>query len=246
MSVFLKNVSELLKGEDINEQQALYLIFLKDEIQYEIDEKDLLELVVNKLVLNNAVAKSLLSRSKSSKKGVLEPKFEFELSKEVYEMLCRKVCNKNFKTGFLQLPEGETDLTYTSEEYLNGEEELAPMFWTLLFLFPSKGEPNKRWEKLFIGDFYDGIPLRNRSKDAGRLFVTAARKYDMGALLLGTYRYIKDNVKEKKAYITTIPKYLKMHSEYTRQAALDIQKAKKVEELFKEPGKSAGVKNVIL
>jgi len=246
MSVFLNNVSELLDSGDITKSQALYLIFLNDEIIYPIDDKELLELVANKYVLNNKVTKRLTTKSKSKATSSLTAIFENDISKGVYVHLCKKFCNKNPDTGFIQLPEGEDDLTFTADEYLNKEIEIAPMFWVMLFMFPVRGETNKRWEKAFINNFYTGIPLRRRSKEAGSRFVTMARKYDMGAFLLGLYRYIKDNVKGDQAYITTIPKYLKTHMEYTRQALIDIKRAKTVAELFKDRATNNGVKNVVL
>ena len=246
MSVFLNNVSELLGSEDINEKQAIYLIFLKDEIDYELGKKDLLELVINKYVLNNKVTKLLTTKRKSTSSSSIEAIFENDISKEAYKYICTKMCNKDSKSGFLALPEGEEDLSYTASEFLDKEIDIAPMFWALLFLFPTKGEPNKRWEKAFLGDFYDGMPLRKRSKEAGNAFRKMAKEYDMGAFLLGTYRYIKESVHGGKAYVTTIPKYMKIHSEYTRVALIDIKRAKKVEELFKDSSKSKGVKNVIL
>jgi hypothetical protein len=247
MSVFLKNIKSLLDDSTIDREQALYLIFLKSEIEYPIDDKKLLSLVIRKYVLNNKVSKKLINnrKIKNLDQAELQPYFTNELSKDVYKYICTRVCLKDPKTEYLLLPEGEENLDFTASEYLENELAIAPFYWTVLFLFPTAGEKNKRWESVFLGDFYDGVPLRIRSKESAKLFLKEARKNDMGAILLGMYRYIKASIRDKKAYITTIPKAFKSYDEYYRQALIDIKKAKTVKELFKEKGNS-NVKNIIL
>lgn len=245
MSIFLSNLKEMLDDKTLSSEQVLYMVFKEKDIDYPIEEDDLLDLVVKKHIVNNKLSKTLFE-TKKVPQGKVKAKFINDISKEVSVYICERLCLKDKKTGFLQLPNDETDLTYTAEEYLGKEHGIALYYWMFLFMFPSKGDNNKRWEKVFLGDFYTGVPLRIRSKFVGNKFLSVARNKDMGAFLLATYRFIQGNIHGNKAFITTMPKYIKDYREWYDTALADIKKAKDVKSLFKSNSSNTGVKNVIL
>ncbi|MCK5788682.1 MAG: hypothetical protein KAH32_06775 [Chlamydiia bacterium] len=231
MSLFLTNIAHFVRGKEITESQALYMILLKDEIPYPIKSESLLQLAVKKLVVNGKIGRRMYSSRKFEIKGSILPKFESEVSEKVVNRLCKVICNTT-EEGNIKLPNGET-MQETVDKYLGGEAFIADFFWTFLFLFPSEGTPNMRWEKHFIGDFYDGIPLRSRSKSLGEMFKTMAKTKDMGAFLLGAYRYIQSNIRGNKAFITTPIKFFKVYDEFYSTALYDIKTTKNVNSLFK-------------
>lgn len=230
MSLFLSNITHFVRNKEITEGEALYVILLKDEIPYPVTDASLLKLATKKIVVNGKIGRTMYASRNFDIKGSVLPKFNTDISKEVANRLCKLLCHT--LKGEIKLPGNET-MTDTSEKYLSGETFLADFFWTFLFIFPSEGAANIRWEKHFIGDFYDGVPLRSRTKTLGDKFKTMAKTKDMGAFLLATYRYVQVNLRGNKAYITTPVKFFKLYDEYYDIALADIEAAKDVNSLFK-------------
>ena len=246
MSTFLKNIKELGKKGAIDKEQSLYLIFLEAGMDIQITAPKLLALTKAKYIESGKIAKSLYKELEDIKlKGTIEPLYTTDVSKEVVKKICTYVCVK--ENGILRVPGGDEDpVGFTSEEYLGGEMAIAYHYLIMLFLFPTEGDANRRWIKHFLGAPYTGVPLRKRSKSSGKAFKTLAKKRDMGAFLLGTYRYIKSVTKGDKAFVTTIPKYLKEYEDWYYQALADMKEAKDVKDLFKTTSDDTGIINVIL
>lgn len=238
MSIFLDNIREYLEDERISEKQALYLMFLKEEIEYPIEPDDLMSLVEDGFITNNRISKGLLTQVRETSKltGTIRAEYMSEISKEVTAKLARMFCMRNKKTGLVKLPgdEGEENpVARTAEKYLRNEGLVAYHFIIFLYLFPVKSPYNKKWEKHFTGSPYKGPKLRNRSKITGSLFLKAIKTRDMGAFLYGTYLYIESCIQGNESFITTIPKYLKELDEWYYIAVEAIKNAESVEDLFK-------------
>lgn len=246
MSLLLINLKSLLDSKVIDKDQMLFLVYADIQTVFPITAPKLKDLVTRGYIKSGAVGKGLYKEmEKVTVKGTIAPIYVNGVSKEVVQHLCRLLCVK--KNGKLHIPGKDDDpLSTTAKVYLKDEYGLAYHYLIMLFLFPGDGDINKRWEKHFLGVKYEGLPLRIRSKSTGRDFVKLAKTKDMGALLLGTYRYIKSCTKGDKAYVTTIPKYLKMHDDWYDQALEDIEGAENVNELFTITGEDTGLMNVVL
>jgi hypothetical protein len=239
MSIFLDNVRDYLEENRITDKQALYLIFTKAEISYYIDDDNImLELVEAGFIKNNRISPSLLTEVRETSKlsGTIRANYVNDISKDVTAKLARLFCVRNTTTGLVKLPgdEGEADpVAVTAEKYLQKEGLIAYHYIIFLYLFPVKSTFNRKWEKHFTSTEYKGAMLRQRSKITGSLFLKAVKNKDMGAFLYGTYLYIASTIQGNKAYITTIPKYLKEYDEWYYIALELIKNAKTVDELFK-------------
>lgn len=238
MSIFLDNIREYLEDERITENQALYLIFTKDEIEYPIDADDLMPLIEDGFITNNRISKGLLTevRETSQLSGTIKANYSSEISKEVTKKLAKMFCMRDKKTGKVRLPgdEGEENpVARTAEKYLRNEGLVAYHFIIFLYLFPVKSPYNRKWEKHFTGIAYKGAKLRTRSKVTGGLFLKVVKNKDMGAFLYGTYLFIESSIQGNQSFITTIPRYLKEMDEWYYMAEEAIKKAGSVEDLFK-------------
>jgi hypothetical protein len=238
MSIFLDNVREYLEDERITEAQALYLMFLKEEIAYPIEADDLMDLIEGGFIKSNRVSPELFREVRETSKlsGTIKANYMNDISKEVTAKLAKMFCMRNTKTGLVKLPgdEGEENpVATTAEKYLRKEGLVAYHFIIFLYLFPVKGPFNRKWEKHFTGTEYKGPKLRNRSKVTGSLFLKVVKNKDMGAFLYGTYLFIESSIQGDRSYITTIPKYLKEFDEWYYTAEELIKNADTVDDLFK-------------
>lgn len=245
MSVFLNNISGFIDSGEITISDALYLIFLKEEVVFTIEEPRLAHLVANKFIKGNRPGSKMYVEKAAAVTGTVAPKFTNDISKEVYKYICKRVCLQA-ASGDIALLGGDTEITETSSKYLLSEDLLVFPYMLFLYLFPSEKIPNLRWEKHFIGgEKYSGMPLRHRNVRSGKKFVSIAKSKDMGAFILGTYRYIQSTIRDGKAFVTTVPKYLKAYDDWYSIALIDINKAKRVSDLFKE-GIDTGVRGSVL
>lgn len=242
MSIFLENIKLALDKELIDEGQAMYLIFTKEEIKYDIDAEDLFALTKLKYIVNGRIGKALLSQDsviEPTISGTIKPLYFNDISAQIPKELLRRLANHDGK-GNLILPGDDNSIKYTADQYLQNEGLVAFHFILLLFLFPVEGDTNKRWEKHFAGFKYKGARLRTRSKKTGRHFLKIVRKKDMGAFLYGTYLYIKSCIRENKAYVKTIPKYLDEYEDWYNEAYAIIKDTKDVQKLFKQDNAREG------
>jgi len=214
MKVLLNNLKDLLKNKKINAKQALYLVFLREEISIHISSNDLRGLVKNKYIVGNSVAFTLLVDKKEfdikTLSGTLEPKYNLEFSNEVVKSLCSLFCVYNEENEIVFPGDSYTTPESIASQFLQDEQILVYYFLIFLFMFPVKGNvANKRWEKHFTKTRYTGALLRVKSKQLGSLFIKASKKYDMGTILLATYLFISDSIVEGKPFIKKPIKFLK-------------------------------------
>lgn len=246
MSLFLNNLKKLHKKKVIDIDQLTYLVFADAKIAFGITAPKLKKLVDLKYITGGKVNPTLYKELSDVKvKGTIAPIYTYDLSKEVVKYVCKRLCVKD--GDIIAVPGNHKEpLTHTAETYLGGEHALAYPYLIFLFLFPGNGKSNRRWEKFFLGTAYDGVPLRIRSVSTARTFVKMSKKKDMGAFMLGTYRFIKANIRGEKAYITTIPKYLAQYDSWYDQALDDIKDADSIEALFSNGSVDTGTMNVVL
>lgn len=235
-SVLLENLKEAIDLEKIDESQALYLIYLKENLVYDgIEPEDLLHLTTLGYLRNGKLTKKVLSQDgvKDVISGTIKPKYFNDVSSQIPKKLIKILGNKA-EDGSLKLLGGDESINDTARKYLAKEGLIAYHFLTFLFIFPIQGETNKRWEKHFTRFPYKGAKLRTRSRRTGKNFVKIVKSKDMGAFLYGTYLYMKSCIRENKAYVKTIPNYLEEYEDWYLMAYEAIDKAESVDELFKD------------
>jgi hypothetical protein len=234
MSIILDNIKIALEECLIDTSQALYLIYTYNKIEYPIEALKLLELSKLKYIVNNKIGKTLITEDDvvMSLSGTIKPIYNSVISAEIPKKLCRLLCEKDSK-GKLRLPGTEDSIEHTAKNYLNNEGLIAYQYIIFLFMFPTYGEGNKRWERHFTGKEYEGARLRVRSGSSAVTFKRIVKTRDMGIFLYGTYLFIKSCIRENKTYVKTIRNYLREYKDWYDMAKEVIDKADSVDELFK-------------
>lgn len=237
MEILLENLQNLLLNKKINKNQALYIIYKFNNLEYSITDILLYQLIDAGYINGNKVDKSLLITTRGTVNkltGSIMPKFNSDISSAMPKKLCKLFCVVNAK-GTLHLPGGTAEETvqYTATKYLQGEGLITYHYLILLYMFPLVGKTNRKWEKHFTKTEYKGPRLRLRSKVHGRKFKAISRKRDMGVFLYGTYLYVASCIQGNKSYITTVNKYLDEYEEWYNEAADAIINARKIEDLFR-------------
>lgn len=232
MTVLLENIKKLLKKKKINTAQALYLIYAQNEISIPIGKESLRKLVKDNYIVGNSVAFSLRMDKKVYDKhtlrGSLTPNYTIEKSSEMVKKLCSLFCEYD-KNNELIFP-GDEYVTpeQIANQFLQKEEILVYYFLIFLFMFPIRSKENKRWERHFTKTRYTGAQLRTKSKALGTKFIKVAKKYDMGAILFGTYLFISDSIVGGKPFIKKPMSFLKDDFEtYVSRAAFQLKKLDK-------------------
>ena len=238
MEILLENLQSLIASKEITKNQALYLIYKYNGLEYKIANKQIFKLQTKGLIKSNKVDKSLLITTRGTVNkltGSIIPKFNSDIASEMPKKLCKLFCVVNSK-GTLHLPGGtsEDSVQYTATKYLQGEGLITYHYLILLYMFPLAGKTNRKWEKHFTKTEYKGPRLRLRSKVHGRKFKAIARKRDMGIFLYGTYLYVASCIQGSKSYITTVNKYLDEYEEWYNEAATAISNARRIEDLFRK------------
>jgi hypothetical protein len=247
MTILLSNIYTALELDVINKEQALYLIFTSQDLGYPITPEDLLALTQLRYIEGGKVGRTLLQTESVSKKltGTIAAKYDYELSKQVTKKLCKLLCEIG-KDGNVYFPGGENSIDHTAENYLRGEGLIAYHYIIFLYLFPTVGENNKRWEKHFTQTQYNGARLRIRNANNSKIFLRIAKKVDMGVFLYGTYLFIQASLDGKKTFIKSINNYLAEYQEWYLDAEQKIKKAKSIEELFTKQKNAENLVNIVL
>ncbi|MCK5787712.1 MAG: hypothetical protein KAH32_01775, partial [Chlamydiia bacterium] len=194
MSIFLSNLKELNKSRVIDDEQMLYLIYADAGLTIQIKAAKLQALIVKGYFKQGRVQKLLYKALEPTvATGTVMPLYLTEISKEVTKKLCKMFCIK-VKGNIYVAGGGDDPIEYVAKEYLKKEFGVTYHYLIMMAMFPGKGKYNKKWEAHFLGSTYKGVPLRIKSKDTGAKFIAAAKTKDMGALLLGTYRYIQSTI----------------------------------------------------
>lgn len=234
MTIVLNNIYDALEADLIDEEQALYLIYTHNKIDYPIDGQKLLKLTKLKYITSNRLGRKLLVEDdvKADLKGTIKARYDTKISGEVAAKLMRLLAEKDPETGKMKLPGTDDTVKHTAKAYLSGEELIAYHYIIFLFMFPTYGDVNKRWEKHFTGQEYKGARLRVRSKSTATAFKKIAKSKDMGVFLYGTYLFIQSCIRENKTYIKTIKNYMREYREWYDMAEEAIKKAKSIDNLF--------------
>lgn len=234
MNILLNNIYASLEQGIIDKEQALYLIYTYNSIDYPIDAVPLFELTKLKYVVGNKIGKELLIENNInlSLSGTIKAFYESEISKQIPQKLLHLVCSKGEKPGSVYLPDNEQSIQTTADVYLDKEGLIAHHYIIFLNLFPTIKEKNRKWEAHFTGFPYKGVRLRIRSKRTGKAFKRIAKTRDMGVFLYGTYLFIQSCIRENKTYIKTIPHYLEEYEDWYEEAKEAINKSTDVNSLF--------------
>lgn len=249
MEKLLRGVKASLEADLINESQALYLLYKDCAMDYPIDPVDLLNLTKEKFIVSNRVGRRAYLNASPDfvLSGKIQPKYETDLSKEVVLQLCSYLCVRDPKTKEIQYPGSDNTLEDTATNYLGGEGLIAYHYLIFLFMFPVRGETNKRWQKHFYsGKEYKGARLRVRSQANANKFKRIAEVYDMGVFLYGTYLFIQSCVQDKGTFVKTIPNYFLEFRDWYDEAKEEMSKVKTAKELFKKNRPTDGRINVML
>lgn len=249
MEKLLRGVKKSLEAEHLNESQALYLLYKHCAMDYPIDPVDLLDLTKEKFIVNNRVGRrAYLSVDDAFVlSGKIQPKYESDVSREVVLQLCSYLCVKDPKTNKIQYLGSDNCIEDTATNYLNGEGLIAWHYLIFLFMFPVRGETNKRWQKhFFSGNEYKGARIRVRSQANATKFKKIAEVYDMGIFLYGTYLFIQSCIQDKGSFVKTIPNYYLEFRDWYEEAKLAMSKVKTAKELFKKNRPTDGRINVMI
>lgn len=248
MTVLLNNLYDALEEGLISKEDALYLVYTHQNIDFPITPVNLLALTKLKFIVGGKVGKRLLTDESPVTKltGTIAPIYLSEVSKEIPKKLCRLLCVNDKLTGKLKLPGTEDTVEHTAKHYLGGEGLIAYHYLIFLFLFPVAGEYNKRWEKHFTGYEYTGARLRVRSKGTASKFKKIVKTKDMGVFLYGTYLFIKSCIKDNRTFVKTITNYAAEYQEWYDEALEKVQATKSVDDLFKVTVAKEGRLNVTL
>ena len=249
MTILLKKVMSALEEALINEKQAMYLIYTYNGLPYPITAKELVALTKLKFIVGNKVGSILYTEESviTKQSGTMLPIYKYELSKEIPKKIASLVAVKAAEGDDFVFPNREKTVDDTAKNYLGGEGLIAYHYLIFLFLFPTEGEYNKRWEKHFLGKFpYKGAPLRHRTKGSATAFKRVVKNRDMGVFLYGTYLFIKSGIQENKTYIKTITNYFLEFEGWYDKAEAQIKKAKSLNELFNNKAHNEGRLNIAI
>lgn len=115
---------------------------------------------------------------------------------------------------------------------MDGNKELAGLYMTWLWLFPTNGKDNKSWEYLF-GTKYDNVVLRRSTDMSINNFIKMAKKYDIGIYILATFMFIKSHIKEDgKCFIPKIENYFKSQMDWYDEAVELVDESESKEDIY--------------
>jgi hypothetical protein len=249
MTILLNNIYTALELQVIDTEQAMYLIYTYNNVDFPITAPKLFELTSLKYIVSGKIGKLLRTEESIALdiKGTIKPIYNSEISKKIPSKILNLVGVKDPITNTLKFPSGEVTTKHTAEKFLGGEGLIAYHYLIFLFMFPIEGENNKRWEKHFNNGFqYKGSRLRLRSKGTASAFKRVVKKRDMGVFLYATYIFIQSSIRENKAYVKSVTNYLSEYEEWYIEAEYKIKKAKDLESLFKVSTAKEGRLNVAI
>ena len=248
MSIFISNIKKALDLKLIDQEQALYLVFIQDDITYPISATKLLELTRLKYIISNRIGKVLYTEDnvKLHLKGTLKANYTSELSAKIPAHICKLLCVKNVATQKIKFINDDDSINVTADKFLGGEGLVAYHFLIFLFLFPLRGETNDRWQKHFTGKPYKGARIRVRSKKTGKLFLRAIKNKDMGIFLYGTYLFIKSCIQEDRTFVKTIQNYMLEYEDWYLEAEEIVNKSTTIQQLFRNTVSNEGRINVVI
>jgi hypothetical protein len=249
MTILLNNIYTAIELQLIDTDQAMYLIYTSESIDYPITAQKLLALTKLKYIVSGKIGKDLFIEENVALdiKGTIKPIYNTEISKKIPTKILNLVGVKDPITNNLRFPSGEITIQQTADNFLGGEGLIAYHYLIFLFMFPIEGENNKRWEKHFNNSFpYKGARLRLRSKGTALAFKKVVKKKDMGVFLYATYLFVQSSIRENKAYVKTITNYISEYEEWYIEAEVKIAKAKNLESLFKVVMATEGRLNVAI
>jgi hypothetical protein len=209
-SAFIFELRDVMKEHALTLDQAIYLLALVEDIDWESTAADALALVSKGLIRDNKVNQTLLFRTRPPIQGVLDLNFESK-SRSTEETL--RIAH-NIEAKLVTSTHLTNEYRKTvADEYFKGDLNIARYYIIFRHLFPVKDiKANANWNKHF-GMNYAGITLWDSHVRVAKKFHELYRKKDIGLLLSGLYYYVKDslNYESDMCYITKPYKYLQAY-----------------------------------
>jgi len=246
MSKAIKRIRNYSKHFELSDRQTLYLIYKYHGINYDINAKNLIELI-NLGILDEEgnFVENLDTVTKLTSKSIIvvKPLFYNKMSAKVYSYLKKNIC---FKNPYDNLPlainplEIKLDTEAKISKYkkdsiskLKKETGFYQAYMLFLCLMPtSEKAHNSKWNK-FFKVIYGGVNLRKRTTTNTNAFVRIIRKNDTGVFLYSLYLFIRSGIKGDNTYIGSQKTFLSEWEDWYMQAENLIDNAEKVETLFK-------------
>jgi hypothetical protein len=215
----LTTIKELMEVHDLTSNQALYLMFKLNNIEYDITKDEHGGLFNKGLLLFDDEVNTDIAFAYKKKNGQLELNLKIESEPkgtEVSLMIAERI-EKEFVI--------EENLTekYRQEvanEFFKGDKVVARYFIIFESLFPTKNpKRNRKWNAKF-GFVYNGVGLRDHSIRVAKKFHEVFRKKDIGVFLEATYNKVRDsiNLEKEECYMMKPYKFLSSYSDYYRDA----------------------------
>jgi len=250
MTKAVKRIRTYEKHFDLSSQQTLYLVYKYFGIVYSINSKQLIELMDYKILDENGdFIENLdtITKLSSKKMVIVKPLFYNKMSAKVYEYMKARLCFKNPYDGLTIATnpnkislDKESKLTKYKEDTLkklSREKGFYEAYNLFLCLNPSATlEDNVKWINFFkVG--YSGVNLRKRTTVNTNKFIKIIRANDTGVFMYGLYLFIRSGIKGSETFIGSQKTFLSEWEDWYSEAENLIDKAEKVEELFKHRGK---------
>jgi hypothetical protein len=125
------------------------------------------------------------------------------------------------------------------------KKNLHEPFLVWMGLFPSENkEENKNWES-FFGVEYAGTNIRKVTADTINAFKSKLRSgIDTGVFLIGTYMFVKSQIKDGKTFIPSIEKFLDVSQEWYIKA-FEATDQKSVADIYNLFNRETSVKQTV-
>jgi hypothetical protein len=138
------------------------------------------------------------------------------------------------RIGKVLVPESFTVTTQSKIDHEFRENEgLKALFCIWYCMFPTTGDSNKGWNKLFGIEYRSSVRLRAFSSTYSTFFKRIARKSDkdIGLLIIGTYLFVKSYIIEGKTYIPKITRFIDTWEQFYDEAVEETEN-KSLEEVI--------------
>lgn len=252
MSKAIKRIKNYQEHFELSDRQTLYLIYKHFGISYNISAKDLIELIEFKVLGEDGdFIENLDTVTKLTSKDlvVVKPKFETELSKEVYKYFLKYTCYKNpydnapipFDATKLTNSVESTLLDYKKEttKKLRNNKEFYNIYIVYLCLLPTSIQDNNTKWVSFYKSLYSGVNIRKRITTIIPKFLKVVQKRDSGVFLYSIYLFVRSGIKGDQTYIGSQSTFWAEWEDWYLAAQTAIDGASSIDELFRAKGKGS-------
>jgi hypothetical protein len=215
----LTTIKELMEVHDITSNQALYLMFKLNNIEYDVTKDEHGGLFNKGLLLLDDEVNTDVAFAYKKNGGQLELKLEIETTPKGTEIsltIAEKI-EKEFVVDENLTNEYRQEV---ASEFFKSDKIVARYFIIFEALFPTKNpKRNRKWNAKF-GFIYNGVGLKDHSVRVAKKFHEVFRKKDMGVFLEATYNKVRDsiNLEKEECYMMKPYKFLSSYSDYYRDA----------------------------